>query len=429
MNCDTSAVARSTLNNGLRTVIAPLPHLHRVCICVLVNAGARDETFKTNRLSHFVEHVLFRGSSRYPTPYALNSAVEEIGGDLYAATHTDFTHYQIALPPAMLEEGLSILAQTLKEPTFGNIELEKQIVRQELLGGLDEQGRDIDVNNLSRELLFAPHPLSFPIAGSLETLESFTRDDLRRHHQNYYTGSNTVVCVSGALDPQRALSTIDKQFSGLNAGQTPQRERLPATWQGPLWKSLPYEDSQSDVRVCFDCPGELDSQVISLQLLARILDDGMSSRLYRVLCEKKGLVYDVFGALELFEERGVYDIGVSIEQSKVPIVMRAIVELLRDFREHGLEKGELDKVKKRWTWDLESSVDYAEDTAFFFATRALLNKLEGMDVLVQQIAQVSSSDIEALSNTLFVPSNVHAACIGRLDQDLEAHTLEALQTL
>ncbi|MCB9707589.1 MAG: insulinase family protein [Myxococcales bacterium] len=418
-----------TLSNGVRAIVAPLPHLRRVCICVLVNVGARDETPKNNGLSHFVEHMLFRGSHRYPSPYALNSAIEEIGGDLYAATHTDFTHYQITLPSSMLEEGIDILAQTIQEPAFGNIELEKEIVRQELLGGLDEQGRDIDINNLSRELLFAPHPLSFPIAGSLETLASFTDQDVRHHYQSYYSGSNIVVCLSGALDPQKALSIVERCFSGMDRRSAPLRKRIPPTWRGPKWKYLPYDDSQSDVRICFDCPGELDSQVVPLQLLARILDDGMSSRLYRVLCEEQGLVYDVFGALELFEERGVYDIGVSIEQSKVPIVMQAITALLRDFRNHGLKNGELEKVKKRWIWDLESSVDYAEDRAFFFATRALLSKVDGIDALTDEIESASSKDIEALSNALFVPDRMHAACIGRLDQDLERRALDALEAL
>ncbi len=423
------SVLKHTFKNSVRTILAPLPHLHRVCICVLVNVGSRDEHPGTNGISHFLEHMIFRGNSCYPTPYQLNSAIEAIGGDFYAATHTDLTHYQITLPPENLQAGLEILGHTLCEPTFNNIDIEKSIVRQEILGSLDEHGQDIDVNNLSRQTLFAPHSLSFPIAGTIPTLQSFTEETLKQHHQEFYSGENIIVCLTGAIDPHTCLPLTESAFASLPPGQRQQRSLLPDSWRGSRWNYLAYDDSQSDLRVCFDCPGELDSTVVALQLLARILDDGMSTRLHRVLCEQKGLVYDVFGALELFQERGVYDIGVSIEQSKVPVVVEAIIELLQDLRHNGLIPGELETAQRRSLWDLQTSVDHAEETAFFLATRALLGKQESLDELKQQIAAVTPKDIMGLVNTIFTQERLHAVCIGRLGSNLEARTLDALERL
>jgi predicted Zn-dependent peptidase len=422
-----SAVVRQTLGNGVRAIVAPLPHLHRACICALINVGARDEQPHNNGISHFVEHMIFRGNSRYRSPYHLNSAVEAIGGDLYAATHTDFTHYQITLPAANFHAGMEILGQTLREPTFDNIDVERQIVRQEILGSLDERGQDIDVSNLSRELLFAPHPLSFPIAGSLQTLDTFSREDLLHHHARYYCGTNTVICLTGAIDVNAALGSLEEHFSGLPSGALCQRNLLPPDWRGGLWKYLPYDDSQSDLRICFDCPGETDTRVLALQLLSRILDDGMSTRLHRVLCEQKGLAYEVFGGLELFQECGVYDIGISVEQSRVPAVLAAVIELIRDLRQDGLQPGELDKVKKRFLWDLESSIDYAEETAFFLSTRTLMGKTDSIDQLIKDVAKVTQQDVEELIQCIFLRNNLHAACIGKLSAASESQAVEMLQ--
>jgi len=423
-----SVVVRQTLRNGVKAIVAPLPHLQRACICALINVGSRDEKPHTNGISHFVEHMLFRGNSRYRSSYHLNSAVEEIGGDLYAATHTDFTHYQITLPASNLQAGMEILAHTLSEPTFDNIDVERQIVRQEILGSLDERGQDIDVSNLSRELLFSPHPLSFPIAGSLHTLDTFSREDLLRHHVQYYCGANAVVCLTGAVDVNTGLRGLEEYFSDLPKGGLVQRDLLPASWHGGLWRYLSYDDSQSDLRICFDCPGERDARVLALQVLSRILDDGMSARLHRVLCEQKGLAYEVFGGLELFQECGVYDIGISVEQARVPAVLQAVIELIADLRDNGLHPGELDKVKRRFLWDLHSSIDFAEETAFFLATRTLMDKTESIDQLTQHITDITQKDVEELIQSIFLRDNLHAACIGQLSPASESQALQTLQS-
>lgn len=423
-----SAVVRQTLDNGVRSIVAPLPHLQRVCICALINVGARDEQPHNNGISHFVEHMIFRGNRRYRSAYHLNSAIEEIGGDLYAATHTDFTHYQITLPAANLHAGLEILAHTLSEPTFDNIDIERQIVRQEILGSLDERGQDIDVSNLSRELLFAPHSLSFPIAGSLHTLDTFSREDLLSHHAKYYCGTNTVVCLTGAIEADSGLRGIEAQFAALSKGTLGHRELLPSGWRGGLWRYSPYDDTQADLRVCFDCPGENDKRIVALQLLSRILDDGMSTRLHRVLCEQKGLAYEVLGGLELFQECGVYDIGISVEQARVPGVLQAVIELIADLRDNGLLPGELDKVRQRFLWDLQSSIDFAEETAFFLSTRTLMGKTESLEQLAQDIRNVTQNEVEQLIQSIFLRDNLHVACIGKLSAASESQALKILQS-
>ncbi len=206
------ALRRERLENGLPVIFAPLPHLHTVQVVFSVRAGSRFESPRDSGLSHVVEHMLFRGSEARPSSAALNLAVEEIGGTLEAATHVDFTELSLSLPASQLEEGLVRLAEIVAAPVFADFEVEKKILREELLDDLDDEGRDVDVDNFARRRLFGSHPLGQSITGPIDNVMGFSVDDLRRHHQAHYTAKNSALAIasSGARSrgspPARASS-------------------------------------------------------------------------------------------------------------------------------------------------------------------------------------------------------------------------------
>jgi len=178
-------VHRAGLPNGLRVIVVPQPHLHSASVAVLVKVGARHENTRDNGVSHLLEHMLFRGSARYPSAYALNRAIEELGGTLHGATHADFTLFEVTLPPTNVASGISILGELFKHPNFSDLGVEKRIVREEILEYLDEEGREVDPDNLSRELMFGTHPLGMTITGSLDNLEMLGEPELRAHMQRH----------------------------------------------------------------------------------------------------------------------------------------------------------------------------------------------------------------------------------------------------
>ena len=140
-------VARSLLPNGLRLLTIETPHLHSASICLYVRAGSRYERQETNGLSHFLEHMLFRGSARYPSSFALNLAIEELGGTLYAETGRDYSLYQISLHPGHVARGMEILGDLFASPTFRDIDLERKIIVEEILEDLDDRGRNINLDD------------------------------------------------------------------------------------------------------------------------------------------------------------------------------------------------------------------------------------------------------------------------------------------
>ncbi|MFW6085971.1 MAG: M16 family metallopeptidase [Myxococcota bacterium] len=227
-----AALHRVTLDNGLRVVVSPLGHLHTVSVGLFVAAGSRHEDDRTNGLSHMLEHMLFRGTANHPSAYALNLAIERLGGTLYGATHADFTTYQVDVPPANVEPVLRLFVEILTAPLFRDLDVEKRVLREEILEDLDEDGNDVDADNVVRQLLFSPHPLGFKITGSLDNVQGFTPQDLRAHLQRLYGARNMVLCVAGAVD-EGIVEPIRRAFEPLPRERWPEpRPRLP--WGPPI---------------------------------------------------------------------------------------------------------------------------------------------------------------------------------------------------
>src|SRR6185503_13851951 len=196
-------VFRSRLPSGLRLVTVETPHLHTATICLYVRAGSRYETPAENGLSHFVEHMLFRGSSGFPDSLTLNRAIEELGGTLYAETGRDYSLYQIPLAAGDIARGLAIMGDLFSTPAFRDIELERQIILEEILEDLDDRGRNVNVDDLSRAVAWGSHPLGYTITGPLKNVRRFRDADVRRHFARFYGAANMVLCVAGPLSHTR----------------------------------------------------------------------------------------------------------------------------------------------------------------------------------------------------------------------------------
>src|ERR1700736_3047265 len=170
----------AVLGNGLHVVVAPLPHLHRAHVALWARSGSRFETSKENGISHFLEHMIYRGTRRVPSAHAVNLAFERLGGSLFASTQVDHGIFSLTLPPESLDEASGLFGEVLLQPAFRDIDIEKGIVLEEILEDLDDEGRQVDADNLSRALIYEEHPLGFTITGGDSHVRSFDEVSLRR---------------------------------------------------------------------------------------------------------------------------------------------------------------------------------------------------------------------------------------------------------
>src|SRR5437660_7569914 len=208
-------VQKSALSNGLRVVTVELPHLHTGMIAAYVRAGSRHEDPPRNGVSHFLEHLFFRGSHGYPDGRGMNALVEDCGGSLNGVTTRDHGYYYSPVHPLRLEVPFTVLGDMLARPLFKEVELEREVILEEILDEVDEDGRDVDIDNLSKRALFEGHPLGQKIAGTRETVSSLREDDLRSHHARAYGARNLVLCAAGPVRHEDVLRLAEPSFGGL----------------------------------------------------------------------------------------------------------------------------------------------------------------------------------------------------------------------
>jgi predicted Zn-dependent peptidase len=400
------------LANGLRVVVVPQSHLAGATLAVFVKVGPRYERRERSGISHFLEHMLFRGTRRFASTYELSFASESLGGMIEAATYADFTHFQLSVPAEHGGEALSLLADLFAAPRFQELALEKRIVREEILADLDVDGREVDPENLSRMLVFGEHPLGFKITGDADTIDSFSLEHLHEHLRAHYGAANMVLVATGQVEPELVLQQAERAFGAFPRGRITLVEGPPPERHTRQLLFVDHEASQSDVRVCFRAFGSDDPEFMALRLLGRVLDDGMSTRLHRRMTDESGLAYEVYSALDPYEEVGLFEIGASVEHEKVPEVIEASLTLMTELCVAPVEPAELEKARTRYRWSLRRIIDSPEDMAMYAGTQALFGRSVELGQLLAELERVTREDIQRVARRVVRPENVHVLAVG-----------------
>jgi predicted Zn-dependent peptidase len=362
--------------------------------------------------------MLYRGTETHPAAHELNLAIERLGGTLDAATHVDFTSYDLTLPPETIVEGIGLIAEVLRQPLLTALSTEKQIIREEILEELNEDGKQIDIDNVSRQLLYPDHPLGFSIAGPIANLDRFETSDLRRHHHRYYAACNSVLCVSGAFDVGEVGDAIRAGFDDMPAGDAFDVGERPTVSDPSRFAYVHEHGSQTDVRLSFHTPGAASPEAPTLLLLGRVLDDGLSTRVHQTICEERGLAYEAFAGNDAFEDCGVFDFGASVEHKKAPVLIETVFELIEELRRTGPSEDEVEKAKRRYLWDLRTVRDDPEAASDFVGASALFGLPERVGTMAEQVSRVSPSEIQDVVQRYLDPANAYVTCVGVLDEPL-----------
>jgi predicted Zn-dependent peptidase len=414
------------LQNGLRVLVVPQPHLSRAHVGFYARTGSRFETEATNGISHFTEHMLYRGTPSLPTAHAVNDAFESLGGYLYAATQVDFGVFSVTMPHESLAEATRLFADVLINPTFRDIEIEQGIVCEEILEDLDDEGRQIDADNLSRSLIYGKHPLGFTITGDEERVRSFDERALHAHHERHYGASTSVLVFSGNVT-EAALDLAEAQFATMRPG-TPITATAPVhTQKKPRTRMVESVASQTELRVSLRALPEGGAQGPVIDMLMRILDDGMSTRLYHRISDAKGLCYDVSAAYDGYEDDGVLDFAAGCVHERTAQVTKEILGLLVDLANTGPTAEELDKAKRRARWDVRAMVDAPEDLASHYAVSTLFNRFEPPHERLLRLEKVTRDDVLQVLHTVAAAERVNVVAVGMLEGGQDQRLLEVVR--
>jgi predicted Zn-dependent peptidase len=416
-----------TLPNGLRTVIIEVPYLHTVSLVMYARVGSRYESVETNGLSHFLEHMLFRGTAAHPDSLALHRAIEDFGGTLYAETGRDYSLYQIAVHPDSLERAVEVLAEIFGTPTFPDIERERQIVVEEILEDHDEDGHEINVDDVARAAAWPGHPLGFKITGPLGNVRRFTAADVKAHFARYYGATNMILCLSGAVRARAALPTVRRCFSRLRPGRRPRAAPPPDGRRAQRFVYVENRGSQSNLQVLFRALPEQDPDFTALAALGRILDDGMSTRLHYRICDQLGLAYYCAGTVEPLHDTALLEVDAASSHAKLPVLVREVLTILADLRAEPPTAAELHKAKRRYRWDLEAACDDPDALAGWFAGTRLFYEPERLERKIARMAAVTAEDVLRVARTVLSPDRLTVAVVGRLQARVRTQVEETVR--
>jgi predicted Zn-dependent peptidase len=421
-------VFRDLLPNGLRLSTVETPHLHSAVVAVYVRAGARYETPHSNGLSHFVEHMLFRGSARFPTSFLLNRAIEERGGTLYAETGRDYSLYHVALRPRDVAVAMDILGNLFAAPTFRDIELERPIILEEILEDLDDRGRNVNIHDISRAVAWRGHPLGFPVIGPSKNVRRFSTADVRKHFRHFYGARNMALCVAGRVKRAEVRRLAARAFAKVPRGRRVEPAAATARLNGPQVKFVNDEGSQVQLQLVFHAFPEWDPAFPALATLMRLLDDGMSTPLHYRVCDQKGLAYHVSAGLEPLHDAALVEIDAACSPENLAPLVGEILGILRELATRPVPAAELEKAKRRYIGDLEAGFDDLDGLCGWFGGTELFFRPYSHVERARRVQRVRSEDVQSVASRVFSSKRLTAVAVGPQRPAVAAEVRRLLRT-
>jgi predicted Zn-dependent peptidase len=411
---------QTTLDNGLRVITETMPQTRSVSICIFIGAGSRYESEAQAGVSHFIEHLSFRGTPKRTTAREISEAIEGVGGIINAGTDKELTVYWCKIAQPHLTLALDVLADILRNSRFdpADIERERQVITEEINMSLDSPAQL--VNMLIDELLWPQHPLGRDIAGSKESVAAITRETIVDYLSQQYLPANTVVSVAGAGEHQEMVSIVEKALgewteTETNPGYAPYKERE--------FTPIRIEAKETEqAHLCLALSGLplLHPKRFSLDMLNVILGEGMSSRLFTEIRDRMGLAYSIHSYAEHFADTGSITVYAGVEPKNLQLAIKAILEQLALIKEP-VPQAELTKAKELSKGRLLLRMEDSRTVASWMGGQEILTRrILSVDEVIAIVDAITAEEIQQLAQELLVSNQLRLAVVGPIaDEPLE----------
>lgn len=420
---------RKILANGLRVLTVSMPSFESATVLVMAGAGSRYENRKNSGISHFLEHMAFKGTDRRPTAMDISSLIDGMGGEFNAFTGKETTGYYIKSAKDKVETSLDVLSDMLLHSKFDPTEIEKEkgVIIEEINLYEDMPARKI--GDIYEQLLYGDTPMGWDIAGDKDIIRSITRDDFVSYLADLYSASNLTVVVSGGIDPEETDTLVEKYFGQMGKFETKKFEPVHEQQDKPQVLVRQKQTEQIHIALGFRTIPINSPKRYPLSLLSAILGGGMSSRLFHEVREKRGLAYYVRTSSDEYADVGTIVSTAGIDPKRVT---EAIEVMMAEYSKvaHGemaLTDDELTKAKEFLKGHLVLDLEDSRSVSGFYAHQELLEeKIENPDEVIEQIDKVTKEDIEAVGKEFFVEKTLNLALIGNF---ADGQKLESLLKL
>jgi predicted Zn-dependent peptidase len=408
---------KATLDNGLRLLTANMPHTRSVAISFFIGSGSRYETDEKAGISHFIEHMCFKGTAKHPTSVDISTVIEEVGGMLNAGTDKELTIYWCKVARPHFYTALNLLVDILLNSRFEPVEIEKerQVIIEEIKMSLDYPVQRVSM--LIDELLWPGHVLGRDIAGSRESVAAITRDMMLDYLSRQYQPGNTVLAIAGDIQHEEVVAAVNRIAADWAARQ-PRTGFTP--YRGGTGRRVLIEKRDTEqTQLCLALPGLaiVHPERYKLDLLNVILGEGMSSRLFTQIRDKLGLAYSILSYTEHFQDTGALTVAAGVDAKNLSVAIRAILEELARLREITSE-AELTKAKELYKGRLILRMEDSRSVAGWLGGQEILTgEILTVDQVIATIDAITAEELQKLAGELLVGEKLRLAVVGPISPD------------
>jgi predicted Zn-dependent peptidase len=411
---------KAVLDNGLRVITSTMPHSRSVCLAIFVGAGSCYESKEEAGISHFAEHLFFKGTERRPTSKEITQDIEGVGGIINGGTDKEITVFWCKVASSHFSIALDVLSDILLNSRFDNkeIERERQVIMEEINMNLDIPQQRVSM--LIDELLWPEQPLGREVTGYKETVSSMTREQLLNYVARRYMPNNTVLSIAGNIQHEEAMAQTKSMFDKWAAGE--------------LLSGYITNDNQTEARLCIE-PKDIEQahlclavhgfshshpQRFTLDLLNTALGGGMSSRLFMEIREHKGLAYDIHSYTEHFLDSGSFGIYAGVDPKKVEIALAAILEEVSKIKQ-GITASELTRAKELSKGRLYLRFEDSQNVALWYGGQEILTRqILDIDDVIAIVDAITIGELKKVAEEILTDSGLNLAVTGPIKEE-ESH--------
>lgn len=405
---------RTVLSNGLRVITIPMPSFESATVLVMVSAGSRYETRKNNGISHFLEHMAFKGTQKRPSAIDISTLIDGIGGEFNAFTGKEVTGYYVKSAANHIDLSLDVLSDMLQNSKLDKEEIEKEkgVILEEI--NLYEDTPSRKIGDVYERLIYGDTPMGWDVAGEKDVIKAITKEDFQFYMSSLYSPSNMTVVIAGGIDSEKAVKMVKKYFGQMKKFSTIKSNKVIESQKEPEVLVKNKKTEQVHIAIGFRTVPIDHQDQYALSVLAAVLGGGMSSRLFHEVREKRGLGYYVRTNSEHFNDAGYLVSFAGVDPKRVEDAIKVIIDEYRKFISDGkVSKQELNKAKEFMKGHLVLELEDSRSVSGFFAQQELLEKkIKTPEEIIKKIDEVTAEKLDEVAKKYFVNSGLSMAIIG-----------------
>ena len=407
-------IERAVLPNGVRVVTEQMAHVRSVTVGIWIGTGSREETVDESGLTHFIEHMVFKGTKNRSAEQIARS-VDSIGGGLDAFTSKELVSYNVKVLDEHLPEAFDVVTDLVRNPLFAaeDIEKEKGVILEELKMEVDNP--EYLIHEIFSSSFWKGHALGRPILGTKQTIRSFDRDKVEKYYKQFYAPSNILITAAGNLSHRKLVKLAEEKFSDLKPRRTRKLEAPPEPHAPLVFRN---KNSLEQVHLYLGVPSISmpHKSRFACYILNAILGGGMSSRLFQNIREKQGLAYTVYSELTMYRDAGCMLVYAGTSIRSAHRVIKSIVHELNQVSEKLVSNEELRRAKDHLKGSTVLGMESTSSRMGNLARQELyFKRFFSLDEMLERIERVTADEVQALARQFFDPKHMAVAMLGRLE--------------